>query len=163
MIERSEESTFFQSKVVGDSKNFCPGEIYCRQLPEKQSASICRQVCWVKLQSDNRFEWKLFRTQNYRSIATESQFLGEHGCRQLAVQQSSRICSQSYRTKRRYDNFFKWKLLKTLDRNLPKPHAQVQHVPTITRKTVCFYLMSSLLNETPKRPSFWMKIFRMRI
>ena len=60
-MERCEESTFFQTRNVGDSrsiatKNICPGEIDCGHIPKKQSASICRQVCCVKHQSDNLFE-----------------------------------------------------------------------------------------------------------
>ena len=48
-MERSKQSTFIQTKVVGDSrsiatKNVSLGETYCGQLPEKQSAPICRQV-----------------------------------------------------------------------------------------------------------------------
>ena len=39
-MERCEEFTFFQTKIVGDSrsiatKNICPGENSCRQLQEK--------------------------------------------------------------------------------------------------------------------------------
>ena len=53
-------------------RNLMPGYNKIQQLPEKQSASSCCQICWVKHQSGNLFEWRLVRTSNYRSIATKS-------------------------------------------------------------------------------------------
>ena len=46
VIQRS--NNFFL--VFGDPRsiapeNFCPVEFFCGQLPEKQSASVCRQLC----------------------------------------------------------------------------------------------------------------------
>ena len=45
-MERSNEITFFQTKVVGEprsiaTENFCPAGTFRGQLPETQSASIC--------------------------------------------------------------------------------------------------------------------------
>ena len=57
----------FSNEIVEDphsiaTKTSCPGKSFCQKLPEKHSASICRQVCWMKHQSGNFLEWRLLRT-----------------------------------------------------------------------------------------------------
>ena len=64
VIERSKEFTFFQTKVVGDSRSiateaFCIDETIRRQLPEKQSASICRQILLSETPKRQSFRMKV--------------------------------------------------------------------------------------------------------
>ena len=63
-MERSNDITFFLTKVVGDSRsiateNFCPAETIRGQLPENQSASICRQNLLSETPKQQSFRMKV--------------------------------------------------------------------------------------------------------
>ena len=63
-MEQSNEITIFLTKVVGDSRSmatesFCPAETIRALLPEKQSASICRQTLLSETPKQQSFRMKV--------------------------------------------------------------------------------------------------------